>query len=247
MLVSATDNRLCQLGWAVNRSTGEVKCVVCGRWSCEPCGRSRRRQFLARVRRETYDRFITLTHTPDRGLPTPENLRASSRAWSRTRQYLKRKYNLGQYVWVRELTRRGNLHLHVLVKSQFVPQRELAKQVESYGFGKVTDIRYVRSDHAQGYIAKYLSKANINWPKYTRRAQTSVRDVRAPHGDWDFLRQWQWAAQYGVPAMRGSDDERRSPQERAVERRTWGGRQQEFLTSLVTVRKTQSPWQDPGG
>lgn len=248
MLASITDNRLCQLGWAVNHSTGEVRRVVCGRWSCEPCGRSRRRQFLARTRRETYDRFITLTHPPSSGVPTAENIRNESRAWSRARQWLKRKHGLGQYVWTRELTKSGLLHLHILVKSRFVPQRELARKVESYGFGKITDIRRVRSRVAQAYVAKYLAKANINWPRYTRRAQTSVRDVREANTDWHFLRQWEWAAKYGLPAVCGDHDEGTSPQERAGFRRTFGGRQTEFaLTSLVTVRKSQSTWQDPGG
>lgn len=230
---------LCQVGWVVSRDTGEVRAVGCGRWLCVSCGPRRRRRYAARLYSRRWDRLITFTQPPLKGEATRENLRDQARAWRRVWQWARRR-GMTDYAWVRELgARTGRLHLHVIVKSPFLPHRQLKRACVRNGFGSVVDVRKIRSKEAVRYVAKYLSKGTSAYPRYTRRVQTNVPAVRGSNQDWLFLHPWEWATVYPVSDVPAGADEIRFSRDHR-------GRQIEL--PLIPSRKTASrDWQDPGG
>jgi hypothetical protein len=183
----------CQVGFLAHLTARKFLRVGCGRWTCPLCGPRKVVRFRRRIEARRWQRMVTLTQPADVGAPTREHVRLQARAWARLRHDLRRRYGLSDYVWVREQapsTRR--LHLHLLIRSGYVPQRQLSRLAARAGFGAVCDIRRVRGRGGPAYVAKYLAKdaAVARWPRYTRRAQTSVRDNRCQGDDngWRFYR-----------------------------------------------------------
>ena len=183
----------CQVGFLAHLTERRFLRVGCGRWTCALCGPRKVVRFRRRIEARRWQRMVTLTQPADVGAPTRDHVRAQAQAWARLRHELRRRYGLSDYVWVREQapsTRR--LHLHLLIRSGYVPQRHLSRLAARAGFGPVCDIRRVRGRGGPAYVSKYLAKdaASARWPRYTRRAQTSVRDSRCQAHDsgWRFYR-----------------------------------------------------------
>ena len=183
----------CQVGFLAHLTKRTFLRVGCGRWTCALCGPRKVIRFRRRIQARRWQRMVTLTQPADVGAPTREHVREQARAWARLRHDLRRLYGLSDYVWVREqapATRR--LHLHLLIRSGYIPQRALSRLAARAGFGAVCDIRRVRGRGGPAYVSKYLAKdaASARWPRYTRRAQTSVRDngCQAPDSGWRFYR-----------------------------------------------------------
>ena len=209
----------CQVGFLAHLTKRTFLRVGCGKWSCPLCGPRKVRRFRRRIEARRWQRLVTLTQPADVGEPTREHVRAQARAWARLRHELRRRYGLSDYVWVREQARAWarlrhdlrrlyglsdyvwvreqapatrRLHLHLLIRSGYIPQRALSRLAARAGFGAVCDIRRVRGRGGPAYVSKYLAKdaASARWPRYTRRAQTSVRDSRCQASDsgWRFYR-----------------------------------------------------------
>jgi hypothetical protein len=210
MLYTATVPLSCQVGYAVDRATGEVARVGCNAWRCDRCGPRKVRRMRERMAKGGYNKLITLTMKPEEGDAWRQdeqpdgrlkfgNLRRQSASWRKLYKILKRDYQLSAYTWVRELSFTGRLHLHAVVRCAYLPQRRLSALCRGVGFGPVVDIRKIKNKGAINYVSKYLSKgASSAWPRYQRRIQTSVRAVRPACGQWDFLRDWQYQSQYPV-------------------------------------------------
>jgi hypothetical protein len=82
--------------------------------------------------------------------------------WNRVAAALKRRGVLRQYAMVVELQKRGAPHIHALATGEFLPQKELSAIAQgrpgSKGrFGKVTDIRLVRTTGPRS-LAAYIAK-----------------------------------------------------------------------------------------
>jgi len=143
----------------------------CGNRFCDVCSGSRRLRLRERLealtravpKRERYRwRFLTLTiprqSDPAIGLDT---VYASFRRL-RQRKWWKERVSGG--IVVAELTKNEsgwNVHLHVLVYSQYLPQFHIVKLWRQVSPGKIVDIRLVDSKKAIGYITKYVSKLSV--------------------------------------------------------------------------------------
>jgi hypothetical protein len=185
----------CQVGWVRPYDRLDWRPVSCGRWSCATCGVTRARRWRDALRRrlEGYEfprlKFVTLTLDGDVSDIEAARQRVAL-AWSRLSQLLRRQYDRGWYVWVREISPIGRLHVHVLVDVNYVPQRVLSGLAAKCGFGPVCDIRAVQgARRVTRYLAKYLFKAaGVALPRYWRRVQSNCAMLarRAKTTDWMF-------------------------------------------------------------
>lgn len=198
---------------ATGRTVAGVTVTRCKCWRCEGCGRRLRLlhgQLIdaaftehLQTRGERYGRFVTITLPTDTGalLASREDCAQVTRAVRLWAEDVRRHYSPRlEYYTVKEPTRRGRLHTHLLTFGPYLPKcrrtlpgtgppcfraggcmagpgrrpciQELARR---RGLGFV-DVRAVRGRrHAAAYIAKYLGKAHIGqpWPRYSRRVTYS--------------------------------------------------------------------------
>ena len=131
----------------------------CNKWACEACAR-RKAVILANRVREGFKgeriRFATFTDS-GRG-SFAERLKRLKTAWNRLRLDLSRKHGLTKFFWVLEFGHEhGRPHLHCLLNC-YVPQRELGRLAQNAGFGRIVDIREVKTGGGFGYVFKYLHK-----------------------------------------------------------------------------------------
>jgi hypothetical protein len=174
-----------------NRETRRFLAVRCGRWSCEVCGDGNRRAFIKRVRlglgetdapaagvgRARPPRLLTLTSPPREDPRRSQDLMKGR--FQRLRQRVAERYGRGfEYAGVVELTKAGSPHLHVVFRGPWVAQAEWSRLAEAVGFGRVVDVRRVRSGDVARYAAKglsgYLAKSfGVVWPRHFRRVRFS--------------------------------------------------------------------------
>jgi hypothetical protein len=140
--------------WAVSDVSGRAFPRLCKRWTCPSCVRVKRAAALVSIQdglcaaREDrrHVRFVTFTDGSG-----SLDFQAFYAAWSRRlRPRLRRMGKLGEYACALELQPDGGrLHGHFLFVDSargggFIPQALLSEMADAAGFGKVTDIRFVR-------------------------------------------------------------------------------------------------------
>lgn len=192
----------CQIGVFVNTLTGEVRWCPCGRWRCTDCGKRNVARFLARVRHRHWYYLATFTLEGD-GAASKENIKrlnAGWRTWLRWAQRQQRRKFA--FTWVNEQgSKSGRLHKHVLLDSGRIGYRAARAAVVRNHLGRVVDFQRVRSTGASGYIAKYLTKTlTVEWPRYTRRCQTTEPRPEPEEG-WTLYRRdtaWQRRTYFGT-------------------------------------------------
>jgi hypothetical protein len=148
----------------------------CRRWNCASCGRRKVRQTRRRIVAGMAlgpTRFVTLTSGADES--PAESLARLSGRWKAFHQRMVRRFGQLEYVAVIELQDRGAPHLHVLVRSPFIPQTWLATNAAQVGFGRIADVR--RTSHGiVGYITKALGPGTTaaSLPHHYRRVRWSA-------------------------------------------------------------------------
>jgi len=88
-----------------------------------------------------------------------------------------------------------------LLRSDYIPteishrqqKRTLNAAIGRAGFGRVFDIKKVVGKGANWYVTKYVSKCTASLPRYTRRLQTNVPEMRQRQGGWHFMAQGGYA------------------------------------------------------
>jgi hypothetical protein len=171
-------------------ATGQLIPARCKKWSCKFCGPRRARRWIARIRRAArVDYFLTLT-APPHGAVTRALVKKFNASWRSFLQWLKREIKgIGDISWTLEQGKKtGHLHRHVLIQTgrSFSYKRARAALVRS-GHGAVCKFIPVRSSQSarvgSGYLGKYLGKMldehSTQWPRYSRRAQTTVPELRS--------------------------------------------------------------------
>ncbi len=176
----------------VNKETGELRGLPCSSWRCDRCSVSNRRAFIKRLRlglsgsQSPYaepqpPKLLTLTSRP--GEDPAESRRLLSRRFANVRRHLERAFPGCQvdYAGAVELTRRGAVHFHVVLRGvPYMPQATWSRVVARFGFGYVVDIRRVRSGELGQYLSKslgtYLTKSvgAQPWPAHFRRIRFSA-------------------------------------------------------------------------
>lgn len=140
----------------------EAIALRCRSWRCPLCLPMRQQQLTDLAIRGTPERFITLTIRPDTNSTTAQRAANLARAW-RVCLARWRRLNPGkrhEYLAVFEATKRGEPHLHILVRGPFIAQRWLSAQMSQLINSPIVDIRRVNNPtKAAAYIAKYVGKA----------------------------------------------------------------------------------------
>jgi len=151
--------------WTIVKDTGDVRRarpLYCRSWSCEVCQPRRRSQLMAKASAGLPTRFLTLTVNPSTGESPYDRLRALSAAWNVLVKRIRRA-NPGkqvEYLAIVEETKRGEPHLHILLRSPFIAQKFISDAMEGLIGAPIVDIRKIRSmKEVVRYVAKYVTKA----------------------------------------------------------------------------------------
>lgn len=189
-----------------------AKCLKCRSWGCEHCQPERRLQLLAQAAAGEPTRLLTLTVNPGFG-DSPEHRRELlSHAWATLMKRLRRAYKGKsiEYFAVCEETKAGEPHLHILLRSPYIPQSLISEAMRELINAPIVDVRRIQDvAKAVRYVAKYVAKAPARFGTFKRywhskgwevnpRAYLSL--IPAPLTPWTVLNRslqslvWEWSA-----------------------------------------------------
>lgn len=155
---------LCSEGSLVNHGLQRIRAVTlwCNCWSCENCVGRRKKRLVRQVTNGVPNKFLTLTTSFVEGSdPVQEAHRQGVTLGKLIRRIKKR---LGDqcfaYFVVREATKRGWPHMHLALRSPYIPQKWLSEQWEILTGSPGVDIRAVyQVGNVASYLAKYIGKS----------------------------------------------------------------------------------------
>jgi len=116
--------------------------IACERWDCPDCSKVKFNKELARIRKAVKFsslhlnsplKFLTLTFKEDTDLET------ARRSLQKFVRKIRRKFGTFEYAKAPEETKKGRLHLHLVVIMPYIPQDWLQK-----AWGSIVDVRAVR-------------------------------------------------------------------------------------------------------
>lgn len=141
--------------------SGVAISLRCRSWGCEHCREERRAQLVRLAAAGQPNRLLTLTINPKVCTSPVNRAHLLAEAWRLIVKRAKRAFKMPsiEYLAVFEATKRGEPHLHILLRCGFLPQRWLSEQMRDIADSPIVDIRTVSSPkRAASYIAKYLGK-----------------------------------------------------------------------------------------
>lgn len=127
--------------------------------------------------------FLTLTVNPATGQDPTDRARELVNAMrimmKRARRAFKQKTI--EYLAVFEETKRGEPHLHMLLRAPYIPQRWISEQMDELISAPIVDIRKVGSARAVAkYVAKYVAKGPKAFGDLKRYWHTKLYRLNAP-------------------------------------------------------------------
>jgi hypothetical protein len=177
--------------------------VPCGQWSCLVCGERKAQRYAGIARggcELATDRIRLLTPTCPRE-SAEVSWRELPRRWDKVRKRLGRHIGRPlQYFGTVEKQKRGNPHLHFLLRdSGYIPKAIVHAVCTDAGFG-FSDIRQIAPGAGVQYVTKYLHKsAGQEMPKGVRRIRRSRGWFTEPttiKGSWG--PDWLWQSVEGL-------------------------------------------------
>jgi len=142
--------------------TRYAKPLPCRSWNCETCAEMRKGQLMAQAASGEPVRFLTLTVNPEVGEDPDDRMKMLAWAWRTCVKRLRRLYGPTaiEFLAIVEQTKAGEPHLHILLRSPYIPQKLISKCMEDLINAPIVDIRIIRSQREViRYVAKYLTKA----------------------------------------------------------------------------------------
>lgn len=164
-------------GAEITATTLKCKC-----WSCDPCADINRARVIREAKAGEPTMFLTLTVDPKRFGSPDERARKLSRAWSLIRRRAMRKYSYAAipFIAVFEATKRGEPHLHILLRCKWLGARWLSGQMKALTGAEIVKVEAInQTGNVANYIAKYLGK-DLHRFEGCRR-YWSTRDFKHPH------------------------------------------------------------------
>lgn len=161
--------------------------ISCGNRFCEICNSPRRRRIQSKlsyiIQNATIPkgyrwRFVTLTvPRSDDLFSTSKSLIASFRRL-RQRSFWSKRVAGGAYV-IEVVGTPGNwfAHLHVLVLSAYLPQKQLATAWSKCSPGKIVYIQLIPVKAIVNYVTKYVTKSDLA-PEHQIQASDSLKGSR---------------------------------------------------------------------
>lgn len=129
------------------------------------------------------NRFLTLTVNPAFEGSPEARLTSLAGAWNIVCKRLRRRYKGKpiEYLAVVEETKRGEPHLHILLKSPFIPHDLISQWMGELIHAPVVDIRSIKSARQiANYVAKYISKKPAQFGTHKRYWQSRAYDQSSP-------------------------------------------------------------------
>lgn len=175
-----TPRERCPRSFAVVGILGIQAVIIatrCGQWSCSVCGASKAKHFAGIARAGcnlSTERLRLFTFTSGRE-SAEESWEQLSPRWERFSERMARRGSRRlSYFGTVEMQKRGNPHLHMLVRdSGFIPKKIFHAMAHDVGFG-FSDVRMIQPAAGVQYVVKYLHKsAGQEFPKGVRRIRRS--------------------------------------------------------------------------
>jgi len=169
--------------WTLVKDLGEIryaKPLPCRSWRCEYCAPRRKEQLMAQAASGEPLRFLTLTVNPSIGNDPEHRLRLLANAWRIVVKRLRRKYAPQpiEYLAVVEETHQGEPHLHILLRSPYIPQSFISRAMQEIINAPIVDIRRIRNPkEVVRYVAKYITKAPAQFGHAKRYWASSNYDL----------------------------------------------------------------------
>lgn len=176
---------LCSEVQLVKRDLGtiEIKPLPCNRWSCDYCGPRRRFRLIAQAVSGEPNKILTLTVSPAVGNSPLERRDLLHASWKRLVKRILRKYKWKKlpYMAFLEKTKRGEPHLHILLRCGFIHQRWISKQMRELNGAPIVWIEQIKSTKkAINYVSKYVSKEPAQFGNRKRYWISHGWEVNAP-------------------------------------------------------------------
>jgi len=142
-------------------------------------------------------RLLTLTVNPAYYTDPEERLRKLAWAWRTTVKRRKREYGKASisYLSIVEETKRGEPHLHILLRSPYIPHALISACMAELINSPIVDIRLIRNPaQAIQYVLKYITKAPAQFDgskrywmsqDYEQHDDTEKAEIAAMKGGWD--------------------------------------------------------------
>lgn len=133
----------------------------CKRWMCELCEPCRRASVIRQILNGNPNRMLTLTHRHPPGASPEWVARQMAAAFPKFMKLCRKKCRGRElaYFAVFEAHVLGYPHLHVALRSPFLPQRWLKRVWYRLTRSYIVDIRAIGSvNRTAGYMSKYLGK-----------------------------------------------------------------------------------------
>lgn len=155
---------MCQRNGVVVKKQGSrvtIYPVRCKSWSCPDCKQYRARLLRAQAYEGKPNRFVTLTVNPHNFETPEERCRQMTLAWRDFVREWRRTHGGAriEYMYVIEATKRGEPHMHILVRSDYIPQDELSAWMGERTGAPVVTIERPRTVRGVAkYVTKYVTK-----------------------------------------------------------------------------------------
>lgn len=185
--------------WIEGRATAHP--LKCRCWTCANCYDWRRKALISDAKAGRPTTMITLTSNPKWGKSPTYRAQQLVVAWRVLIRELRRRpeHSKTQYLVVMEKTKKGEPHLHILLRGPFVPQKWLSRRMAMLMRAPIVDIRRVnRSKGVAEYVTKYIGKdpkryegckrywRSMDWLHPTASERRAARD---PSTVWYLVRE----------------------------------------------------------
>lgn len=160
-----------------------VEPLKCKCWNCDYCNPIKRKQLMKKAFLGQPNTFLTLTVNPSVGKSPNERARLLARAWRHLRLRAKRRYKLKTlpFLAVFERTKRGEPHLHILLRTAWLSQRWLSDQMKELMNAPIVDIRRIdKASKKIAYVVKYIGKEPSAFPGTKRYWSSHDYDMPDP-------------------------------------------------------------------
>lgn len=189
---------LCQATALVKMAPLEsrAKPLYCRSWLCPTCRPKRKSQLLALAASGEPNRFLTLTVNPTIGDSPAARLKLLSHAWNVLVKRLRRQMGKApiDYLAVVESTKAGEPHLHILLRSPYIPHAMISEAMEELIGAPIIDIRKIRSQvEVVRYVAKYITKRPTQFgtsKRYWHSRAYELPDDGPPFIPWEPTFRW---------------------------------------------------------
>lgn len=137
--------------------------IRCRQWACPFCAPVKLRELQMKARRGHPQRHIVLTMRPRPGQTLPEQIKFIARSFNKLVERIRKLYGTFEYMRVLELHKTGHPHLHILCRSDYIPQRWLQQNWRAITGAWNVHISKVQSTMAAVHeLTKYFAKTVAN-------------------------------------------------------------------------------------